>query len=127
MKPFSYYNTRTIEYPNKGQFGKVFVYRAGKVVYEGDLATWPLHEDKYADGYTIEKAYDREAWLERRAAYDAEGQRLRDEFKADLLEEHGMTGHPKAEKAFELAREFGEGDFHKTSIYFYDLVDLIKD
>lgn len=38
-----------------------------------------------------------------RAAYMAEEDRLTAEFKRDVLAEFDLTGHPKAEMAFELA------------------------
>lgn len=41
-------------------------------------------------------------------AYDAETRRLTDLFKADALDEVGLTGHPKAEKAWELAWDRGK-------------------
>jgi hypothetical protein len=34
-----------------------------------------------------------------REAYSAETSRLEEQFKADLFDEHGVTGNPKAERA----------------------------
>lgn len=50
------------------------------------------------------------------------------EFKADLLEELGVTGHPKADKLFRLAWEMGHsGGFGDVTSYAHDMVELIKD
>jgi hypothetical protein len=128
MKPIEYYSNRTITYPSKHDFGKVFVYRAGKTVYEGDLKDWPTVKDKYGVGYAVEKLLDLEAWRAARIAYDAELKRRNEEFKADLFEEHSVTGHPKAEKAFQLAWRYGHSSgLGEIANYFDDLVELIKD
>jgi hypothetical protein len=61
------------------------------------------------------------------AAYqEAKAERIR-QFKVDLFVAYGVTGHPKAEKAFELAWEFGHsGGLHEVELYFSTLVTLIK-
>lgn len=63
-----------------------------------------------------------------RAAYqEGEAERLR-QFKVDLFAAYGVTGHPKAERAFSLAWELGHSaGLHETETFFSDLVDLIKD
>ena len=54
-------------------------------------------------------------------AYREENCRLRNLFKADALAAVGLTGHPKADRIFEIAwgQEFGNG--------FAAIYDLLKD
>lgn len=60
-------------------------------------------------------------------AYREETQRLKDLFKADLLEEHGVTNNPKADKCFELAWSEGHSaGFSEVASYFEEFVELIK-
>jgi len=50
-----------------------------------------------------------------------------DEFKADLLQAHGVTGNPKSDRAFSLAWEQGHScGYSEVAIVFADLVELIK-
>lgn len=130
MKDWSYYSTRTLTYPRRDDFGKVFVYRAGKTVYEGDLATWESVRKNYAVGYTVEKVHDHEAFLAARQAYAAEGDRLIEEFKRDLRVYHDVEApafDEKFQKAFALAWQYGHsGGYAEVANYFDDLVELIK-
>ena len=60
------------------------------------------------------------------AHQEAEAECLR-RFKIDLFVAYGVTGHPKAEKAFNLAWEFGHsGGLHEVELYFSTLATLIK-
>ena len=43
-------------------------------------------------------------------AYSADARRLCSEFERDLIEEHGFTGHPKADIAYAMAWENGHAD-----------------
>jgi hypothetical protein len=127
MKPLAYYTTYSQPYPTKEDFGRVFVYKAGKIVYEGDLSSWPTVKDNYKSGYTIEKINDREAYLAAREAYSAERKRLRDEFKADLFEDNGVTDNPKAERAYEMALEYADSNnLGDIQLIFQDLASLIR-
>jgi hypothetical protein len=52
---------------------------------------------------------------------------LEAEFKADLFDEHGVTGHPKANRAFDLAWDRGHSaGYQEVANYFDDLADLLK-
>lgn len=60
------------------------------------------------------------------AHQEAEAERLR-QFKVDLFVAYGVTGHPKAEKAFKLAWEFGHSaGLYEVELYFSTLATLIK-
>jgi hypothetical protein len=60
-------------------------------------------------------------------AYREDEARLNAEFKADLFEYHGVTGHPKADLAFRIAydREHSAGHGDVASL-FGDLAELLK-
>lgn len=50
------------------------------------------------------------------------------EFKTDLLEEYGVTDHPKADKAFSIAWDIGHSNgFSEIEHYFTELLPLLKD
>lgn len=69
-----------------------------------------------------------EDWVERRAAYSKEQGLLEARFKEDLLKEHGVVGHPKVEKVWALAWDYGHSHgFHSVAGFFAELADLIKD
>lgn len=60
--------------------------------------------------------------------YDEENIRLQNQFKADALEEVGLTGHPKAEKAFSLAYEEGHsGGFSDIYCHLCNFAELLLD
>lgn len=60
-------------------------------------------------------------------AYREEDSRLAEEFKADALAEVGLTGHPKADKVYHLAWEYGHSaGFSEVMNYLPDLADLVK-
>ena len=59
-------------------------------------------------------------------AYNEETRRLTDLFKADLIEEYGMTGHPRANRAFDIAWERGHSSgYSEVAIYFGELAELL--
>lgn len=62
-----------------------------------------------------------------RSAHWVDAARLRGVFRDDLLTEHGITGHPKAEKAFMMAWEHGHSSgYAEIAAYFSRLVELIR-
>ena len=59
--------------------------------------------------------------------YREENKRLQDEFRNDLIEHYGMTGHPKADKIFNKAWDMGcSGGLQDVKYYFEDLVELFN-
>lgn len=58
-------------------------------------------------------------------AYQAEENRILAQFKTDALEDVGLKGHPKAQKAFALAWEHGDKDFNAVYGWLVELADLI--
>ena len=61
--------------------------------------------------YDNKKEYSRDLKVEKtkkiRATYKIENDRLYQLFKTDAIKEVGLEGHPKADKAFELAWQAG--------------------
>lgn len=63
---------------------------------------------------------------ERIAAYHAETRRLEAQFQADLEEQYGMKGHPKAGALFNKAWERGHSSgYQEVANYYDDLYELI--
>jgi hypothetical protein len=70
----------------------------------------------------------RETILKVREECRKEEGRLNEEFSKDALEEVGLKGHPKADKAFSWAWEHGHGSgYHDVLCYLYDAAELILD
>lgn len=60
-------------------------------------------------------------------AYHAEERRLDALFRADLEAEHGLAGHPKADKLFHLAWEAGHASgFSDVEYHYSTMAELLK-
>jgi hypothetical protein len=65
---------------------------------------------------------------EERKLRRADERRLKAVFASDLIEAAGVTGHPKAQRCFDLAWEYGHsGGLQDVRYYFEELVELIKE
>lgn len=63
-----------------------------------------------------------------RQVYREDEQRLVRVFKEDLEKEFEVEGHPRSEKLFELAWDYGHSSgLSEVLNYYSDLVDLIKE
>ena len=63
-----------------------------------------------------------------RDAYRADCARLREEFKAAVLADTGLTAHPKADRAFDLAWAMGHSDgLCEVLSVLGELAELLKD
>lgn len=104
-----YYTTTSVPYPNKKDF-----------YIEEEVAT------KFLGTQTL-KGFDKAGFDAALKAYREDNVRLADEFKADALEEVGLTGHPKADKCFNLAEEHGHSNgYADVMCYLVDFADLVK-
>ena len=75
-----------------------------------------------------EKVLDEVSYQAHLKHYHEDIKRLQDEFRQDLIEKYGMTGHPKANECFYKAWDFGESSgLYDVEDYFMNLIDLIKD
>ena len=59
------------------------------------------------------------------ATFRAESRRLLDQFKVDALEEVGLTNHPKAERAWEMAWDKHGSGLSDVFYYLEELASLI--
>lgn len=64
---------------------------------------------------------------EQRGRYREEEARLNALFRADLEVEHGLVGHPKAERLFEMAWDRGHsGGFREVAEHYAELAELVQ-
>jgi hypothetical protein len=104
----NYYNG-TLPYPKKADF---------KVEEQVVTRKLGIHTISGCDEQAYRAAMD---------AYRAEQIRLNEEFKADALHDVGLTGHPKADKAYALAWEHGHsGGLSEVLVYLVDFAELVK-
>lgn len=83
--------------------------------------------DQYAKDLKAYEAGPLAQYNEQRDAYHKEGHRLEEEFKKDLLEELGVTGHPKAEKLYSLCyMKNHSGGFSDVASIAHDFVELLS-
>lgn len=65
--------------------------------------------------------------LDVRRAYNAEDRRLNQLFVADLEQENGLTGHPKASRVYEMAYERAHSEGNEAVAWTYaELAELVK-
>lgn len=75
---------------------------------------------EYYSSHTISFKEDRKGYMN-------ESMQHRKEFEDDLLDEYGVTNHPKARRAFELAWSYGHADGYQAVVdYFDEIVDLLE-
>jgi hypothetical protein len=127
MKAYDYYTSNPVPYPRKQCFKRYNVFDRDKVLGLG------LTQDEM--GKMIEEhpnatvsSYDLdEEFKSQMKAYRDGELALLEEFKADLFEEFGVTGNPKADKAYHIAWEHGHSSgFSEIYNFFSDLVELIQ-
>lgn len=100
--------------------------RDGK--YENKV-TYSRKDEPVNDDMTIKEAREHEARQKelrqkQRNLYYAEEARMEDLLRQDLEEEHGMTGHPKAGKLFDLAWSYGHSSGYHDVVSHYMLIRL---
>jgi hypothetical protein len=108
----------------------LFVYSKGKTIVNGvaknKIDANALKEYRDA-GCIIEEDFDKDAYYAETRKYRDLQNALEREFKADLFDEHGVTAHPKANRAFDIAWEHGHSSgYSEVANYFDDLADLLK-
>lgn len=66
-------------------------------------------------------------YVQDRKRYHEDIGRLNAKFKEDLFKEHGVEGHPKAEKCYAIAYDHGHSaGMSEVANYFEEFVELIK-
>lgn len=126
MKDFDYYKAPTMPWPLKDDFTWVYVYKNGETLFSGSATSY--HEQTAElRSLVSEKVFNEKAYRDAVHEYHAAEAKLFEEFKADLLEDNGVTNNPKADLAFWLANDYGHSfGFSEIASYFEDLVELIK-
>ncbi len=79
----------------------------GKDATSADYLNYAKQLEDYSKQLLEYEQVSLKKYREEMKSYRDETYRLRDQFKVDALEEVGLTGHPKAEKAYSLAYEEG--------------------
>lgn len=88
-----------------------------------------LTPDEAASLPTEQAAFDqaKKDYESARRAYNEDNGRLGTLFRVHLELEHGMTGHPKADKLFAKAEENGHSSgMSEVAVIYADLVELVK-
>lgn len=93
-----------------------------------DVEAIPVNEETM----TVRQAKDHvEAEKQRkedqRQRHHAEESRLRSIFKADLEQEYGVSGHPKADKLFDIAWSHGHSSgYGEVANYYGEFAELLQ-
>lgn len=112
MKDISYYKN-TVAYPTAPR--------------KPTLKTGPAASEarRYADLMDVYEA-DMIIYREALAVYNKRNAELHAEFKADLIENAGLTGHPKTELLFSKAWDHGHAQgYGSVEYWFNDLAELV--
>lgn len=120
--------TTTLDWPEKANYTMYFVYRAGEVLFSGNVEEYHAVKDMLGANTVIERSVDDEAFKDARRAYAADQSRLTEQFRQDLFVEHNVVTNPKRDKCFSLAWDQGHSaGYGEVASYFDTFVDLIKD
>lgn len=147
MKDFNYYGQVDVPYPERDRFKAFFVYSRGKIVCDGVtgetlLATAAEHFPDEAqkltrlgaavrlfksNGYIVEEVLDDDGYRAEESRWSEAKRAKQAEFKADLFQDYGVQGNPKAELAYEQAWDAGHSEgFGAVHDRFGDLAPLIE-
>lgn len=125
MKELTYYqNTKSV---SRKDFTTHHVYSKGKAITSVTNPTLAAIQDWADKKYVVEKDFDEESYKAARYKAEMHNAQLRKEFKADLIEYHGLTGHPKADRLYRLSYEHAGGeDLASIVTSFDEMSDLLK-
>lgn len=129
MKPFNYYTSVPLPYPNRKDFYTFYVYDKGEVL--ATVSGTEMSRNRLAELYPnalIQGVLDEGGWKDAVGKYNDVSQSLEREFKRDLLEEYGVTNNPKADLCYQIAWDIGHANgINEVSYYFEAFVELIRD
>lgn len=139
MKPFEYYSTNDLPYPNRKDFEEYYLYFKSTVLAQGledikfELGFGPtadlreIEEAVTQHRYILAKFFDDKSYRDAIKAFRVEESKKTIEFKTDLFTESGMVDHPKVELLYSKAYGLGHSSgFQEVYNYFYDLKDLVE-
>lgn len=113
--------TNKLPYPIKPGVAQSLQVNTHKMTLDEVLAQIDTYRRNIVVHYNAMDAYKK-----KRAEYDAEENRIYEQFKKDLFKELGITKHPKAETLFQKAWEQGHlAGYEVVFSYASDLVDLL--
>jgi hypothetical protein len=125
VKPLSYYQTTSVSIPKQDDYMTIYYYRKGVMV---GMKVGPQEEDFEPPKRCVEeKVLDEVSYNAHLNHYYEEQDKLKNQFREDLIAEYHMTNHPKANKIFDKAWELGHSKGHEeVEYYFQDLTELFR-
>jgi hypothetical protein len=125
VKPLSYYQTTSVSIPKQDDYMTIYYYRKGVMV---GMKVGPQEEDFEPPKRCVEeKVLDEVSYNAHLNHYYEEQDKLKNQFREDLIAEYHMTNHPKANKIFDKAWELGHSKGHEeVEYYFQDLTELFQ-
>lgn len=127
MKPLNYYGNSTIAPLSASDFMTIYVYHKGKILFSGTNQEYlEFLNRSYDDGIVVEKIVDKQAFAAHRKSIDDDLERLRTEFKNDLLELYGFSSDDELpNKVYNLVfKYFGDESLEKVVHAFRDFIEL---
>lgn len=87
-----------------------------------------LTEDRYHNAipYQLPNEASHEGRTKQRHLHLTEQRRIRELLKADLEAEHGLRGHPKADRLFAIAWQHGSLNLHAVVALYEDMTGLLE-
>lgn len=110
-----------LEYPSSPK--KPYLVRLSNYPSSTEVKEYTVKTEEYSQALKVYETAMVE-FRKLRNAYGEESARLDEEFKKDALEEAGITGNPKADKAYSLAWDRGHSCGY--SEVFNELLDLAE-
>jgi hypothetical protein len=91
--------------------------------------TYPIICARFVeDGCTVNDSFDELSYLEAVALHEKKSEELVQDFKARLANDHGVEDHPKLDKLWSLAWEYGHSDgLYEVACDFANMAELLKD
>lgn len=144
MKELKYYENIRVQYPTKQNYTFYNLFLKDQVLMTGTTASavranYPsiigepvgsgvcLTAGAKKEGYGLHSYVDEEGFQAQKKAFREEEDRLRNEFKNDLIIESGLELNPKAELLFQKAWDLGRSDgLYSVVERFEDLAELIS-
>jgi hypothetical protein len=124
MKPLSYYQTTSVSIPKQDDYMTIYYYRKGVMVGMKRQFDEDFQPPKRC---VEEKVLDEVSYNAHLNHYYEEQEKLKNQFREDLIAEYHMTNHPKANKIFDKAWELGHSKGHEeVEYYFQDLTELFQ-
>jgi len=110
--------------PEKDDYMTIYYYRKGKVVGIKRQFDTDFQPPKNC---VEERVLDEVSYNAHLKHHYDEKNKLKNEFRADLIAEYNMDDHPKVNKIFDKAWELGQSKGHEEiEYYFQDFVELFK-